>query len=248
MLVIGNWKLHGSKADNATHVQAMVKNLKADLKNELVICPPFVYLQQVAELIQDHPQLSLGAQNISDQTQGAFTGEVSAQMLCDMACRYVLVGHMERRLLYGESNAMIAQKYKLALEHGLQAVLCVGETLEEHEQGIAKQVIAEQLRQGIQAVEDQSLLLAPLVAYEPGWAIGTGRHATAQEIFETHQFINELMVSIIAGCAPRVLYGGSVKPDNTKELFNIQYVNGVLVGGASLQANDFVSICHNTGK
>ena len=247
MLVIANWKLHGSKAENINYIQALEKKLQG-LKGEFVICPPVVYLDQICQLGKACPSLKVGAQNISDQQQGAFTGEVSAQMICDVGCRYVLIGHMERRILYGESDHMIAQKYRIACEHGLQAVLCVGETAEQHDRGIAQEVIMNQLCLSMEKIQDSTLLATPIIAYEPGWAIGTDRHATEEEIFEIHQFIYNFLLDSVQGCMPRVLYGGSVKPDNAQMLFNIKYVGGVLVGGASLNVDAFATICREACK
>lgn len=247
MLVIANWKLHGRKAENQTYIRALIKQLEG-VQGKFVICPPAVYLDQISQLVEPCPSLESGAQNISAQEQGAFTGEISAQMVRDVGCRYVLIGHMERRVLYGESDQTLAQKYRIACAHGLEAVLCVGETEEQHDQGIAPEVIGRQLRVGLQAAQNCNSLVSPIVAYEPGWAIGTGRHASAEEILQTHRFIDNFLLDLVPGCVPRVLYGGSVKPDNAEMLFNIQYVGGVLVGGASLDVDAFAKICRAACK
>ncbi len=235
-LVIGNWKLHGSQRENIS----LIKSLKSALDNlpaaEFVVCPPYVYLPQVGELIQGS-NIMLGAQNVSDQESGAFTGEVSAAMLAELSCRYVIVGHMERRTLYSEDNALIARKYTAVQKAGLVPILCVGETLEQHRRGETQTVIAEQLQSCLSPSCDS----APIIAYEPGWAIGTGQSATPEQILEVHRFISDFVSQLIrqASVLPRVVYGGSIKTDNARMLFDINYVNGALVGGASLDALAF---------
>jgi len=239
--VIGNWKMHGSRADNAALIEAIVAGA-ADSGAECVVCPPFVYLHEAGRLLRDSP-VALGAQSVCAETLGAYTGEVSAAMLKDVGCQYVLVGHSERRTLYGENNALVARKFAAAHSRGLVPVLCVGETLAERDANQTHQVIAAQLDAvatlcGIQALQQA------VVAYEPVWAIGTGRTATPGQAQDVHAFIRQRLADQDAKIAAglRILYGGSVKTGNARELFAMADVDGGLIGGASLKADEFVAI------
>jgi triosephosphate isomerase (TIM) len=240
-MVAGNWKMHGSRAENAPLVDALVEVGDA-LGCEMVVCPPFVYLWEVGRHLKDSP-IALGAQNVCAEAPGAFTGEVSAAMLRDVGCTYVIVGHSERRALYREDDALVARKFVVAQAHGLTPILCVGETLEERERGVTREVVARQL-DAVRAVAGAALARC-VVAYEPVWAIGTGKNASAQQAQEVHVFIRDRVAAgdatIAAGL--RVLYGGSVKAANAAELFAEPDVDGGLVGGASLKADEFVRIC-----
>ena len=241
-MVAGNWKMHGSRAENATLVDALVETGDG-LACEIVVCAPFVYLWEVGRHLKDSP-IALGAQDVCAEAQGAFTGEVSAAMLRDVGCTHVIVGHSERRALYREDDALVARKFVAAQGHGLTPILCVGETLEERERGVTREVVARQL-DAVLAVAGVAALARCVVAYEPVWAIGTGKNATAQQAQEVHLFIRDRVAAgdatIAAGL--RVLYGGSVKAANAAELFAEPDVDGGLVGGASLKADEFVRIC-----
>lgn len=242
-LVVGNWKMNGSLQAN----QSLLKELSAGITDAcgvaVAVCVPFPYLAQ-AQVLLAKTSLAWGAQNLSEKDSGAFTGEVAASMLCDFACRYVLVGHSERRTLYGENNALVAEKFAAALAGGLQPILCVGETLAERETGktgevVAKQVAAAIDRAGIAAFSKV------VVAYEPVWAIGTGKTASSAQAQEVHAAIRAQVaradVKVAEGL--QILYGGSVKPSNAAELFGMPDIDGGLIGGASLVVSDFLAIC-----
>ena len=241
-LVAGNWKMHGSRTENAALVDALVEASDA-LRCEIVLCAPFVYLWEIGRHLKDSP-IALGAQDVCAEAQGAFTGAVSAAMLKDVGCTHVIVGHSERRALYREDDALVARKFVAAQAHGLTPILCVGETLEERERGVTSEVVARQL-DAVLAVAGVAALKRAVVAYEPVWAIGTGKNASARQAQAVHLFIRDRVAAgdatIAAGL--RVLYGGSVKAANAAELFAEPDVDGGLVGGASLKADEFVRIC-----
>ena len=241
-LVAGNWKLNGSLES----VRQLVADIKAglgDVKADVAVCPPYVYIPEVAGLLRGS-SLGYGAQDVSDQTSGAFTGEVSAPMLNDFGCKYAIVGHSERRSLYGEGDEFTARKFAAARKAGLIPILCVGELLEEREQGITEQVVARQLDAVIQ-LEGVAALADAVIAYEPVWAIGTGKTASPQQAQDVHAFIRGRIAALDAGVAEKVqiLYGGSVKGANAAELFAMADIDGGLIGGASLQAEEFLTIC-----
>ncbi|WP_105103423.1 triose-phosphate isomerase [Microbulbifer pacificus] len=240
-LVAANWKMHGSKAFAEQLLAELNSGLESDeCSTEVVICPPFPYLCVVAAVAKNAEQVVLGAQNLSEQPSGAYTGEVSAEMLLDCGARYVIVGHSERRSLYGESSELVAAKFAAAKAAGLTPILCVGESLQEREAGKTLDVIARQ----IQAVVELGLTDTwhnAVVAYEPVWAIGTGKTATPEQAQEVHQFIRQQLGE--AGAVTQILYGGSVKAANAAELFARDDIDGALVGGASLQADEFIQIC-----
>jgi triosephosphate isomerase len=245
-LVAGNWKMHGSRAENTALLDAMLSQLDAsrvDAKVEIVVCPPVAYLAEIATKLQGKA-IAVGAQSVCAEAIGAFTGEVSASMLKDVGCRYVLVGHSERRNLYGEDSALVARKFLAAQSQGLVPVLCVGETLQQREAGQAFAVIREQLDAVISAA-GISAFAQSVVAYEPVWAIGTGLTATPEQAQEVHAFIRQSLAAHDAGIAAglRIVYGGSVKGSNAAELFAKADVDGGLVGGASLKADEFLKIC-----
>lgn len=244
-LVAGNWKMHGSLAENA----ALLAALKPALAGvEAVVCVPFPYLAQAqAEL--DGSSIAWGAQNVSEQAKGAFTGEVSTSMLKDFGCRYVIVGHSERRSLYGESDAMVARKYLAVQAAGMTPILCVGESLEEREAGVTETVVARQLDAVIEAAGVASLSQA-VVAYEPVWAIGTGKTASPEQAQAVHAFIRSKIAALDAAVAQQLViqYGGSVKATNAAELMAQPDIDGGLIGGASLVAEEFVSICRAAAK
>jgi len=227
-LVAGNWKMHGSRESNRALLDSLLKGLADPGGVECAVCVPFPYLGQVGERLAGTP-LRLGAQNVSEHAQGAYTGEVSAAMLAEFGCRYVIVGHSERRHLYGEGDAQVAAKFAAAEKAGMTPILCVGETLEEREAGKTEAVVARQLG----AVRFESGVLA----YEPVWASGTGRNATAEQVQEVHGFLRGRVPA-----QTRILYGGSVKPQNAAAIFAMADVDGGLIGGASLAARDFLDI------
>ena len=237
-LVMGNWKMHGNLADNAK-LLAGVRAGAAKVSNaQLAVCVPFPYLAQAAESLKGST-VSWGAQDVSAQAQGAFTGEVSGAMLQDFACRYALVGHSERRSLHGESDQLVADKAKAALASGITPVVCVGESLAERDANQVLAVIQRQLAPvfalGAEAVKKMVL------AYEPVWAIGTGRTATPEQAQEVHAAIRAALKAIAAEQV-QILYGGSVKAANAASLFAMPDIDGALVGGASLVADDFLAI------
>lgn len=243
-LVAGNWKMNGSVATNMTLIEGIAAGLKGVSSVELLVCPPAVYVQQVGALIGGRA-IALGGQSLSDQEKsGAFTGETHGAMLRELGCRYVLVGHSERRALYGETDAVVAAKFCTAQKLGLIPVLCLGETLEERDGNATESVLARQLGAVLEAAGVEAFAKA-VIAYEPVWAIGTGRNATAAQAQAAHLFVRGLIAQRSASIAAsvRVLYGGSVKPDNANELFACPDVDGGLIGGASLKSDDFLAIC-----
>lgn len=237
-LVIGNWKMNGSLASNEA-LLAEVKALMAQVSVQanLAVCPPFPYLSQVGALLSGS-NLSWGSQDVSAHGNGAYTGEVSASMLWEFGCSWAIVGHSERRAMHGESNELVAQKAKAAALMGLTPVFCVGETLEQRDAGLVQAVIADQLKPLLSLGED--LVARSVIAYEPVWAIGTGRTATPEQAQDVHQAIR-LQLPSGAQDVP-ILYGGSVKPDNAESLFAMPDIDGGLIGGAALKASDFIKI------
>jgi len=231
-LVAGNWKMHGSRTFSSALLDALIAGLGRESSVEVAVCPPFPYLQQASGRLNATP-IALGAQNVSEHAQGAYTGEVSAAMLAELGCRYVIVGHSERRQLYGERDAQVAAKFAAALAAGLTPILCVGETLEEREAGRTEEVVARQL----DAVTKNSSFATAVLAYEPVWAIGTGRNATPEQAQAVHRFLRAR-----AFPETRILYGGSVKASNAAAIFAMPDVDGGLIGGASLVAKEFIEI------
>ena len=228
-------------------IRPLVEGIKAgvanDLHAEVVLCPPFVYLDELSHSLAG-TRIQLGAQNMSEQDPGAFTGEVFAGMLQDYNCRFVILGHSERRTLYAETDARIAKKFAQANRHELQPILCVGEYLEEREANETDEVIARQLDAVIDHCGIEGFTNA-VIAYEPVWAIGTGKTATPDQAQEVHAFIRLRLARHDEAIADnlRILYGGSVKAGNAKELFNMPDIDGGLIGGASLVTEDFLAIC-----
>lgn len=243
LLVAGNWKMHGSRDMAAALIGDIVSGTDRLSAADVVVCPPFPYLALAQRLLVDG-SVALGAQNLSEHAQGAYTGEVSAAMLAESGCRYVIVGHSERRTLFGESDAMVARKFGAAQRSRLVPILCVGETLDERESGQTDAVILRQ----VQAVMDVAGVEAfndAVIAYEPVWAIGTGRTASPEQAQAVHALIRRTIAerdATIAG-ALRVLYGGSVKASNAASLFGMPDIDGGLIGGASLDGDEFLSIC-----
>ena len=242
-LVAGNWKMNGGLATNLQLLQAVVSGVAALRDVSVAVCVPFPYLAQ-AKSVLSGTTVGWGAQNLSEKSSGAYTGETSAAMLNDFACQYVLVGHSERRSIYGETDALVAEKFAAALASGLIPVLCVGETLAERESGKTADVVAAQMAAVLERVGVAAFAKA-VVAYEPVWAIGTGRTATSEQAQEVHAAIRAQVAREDAAVAEglQILYGGSVKPSNAMELFGMPDIDGGLIGGASLVAADFLAIC-----
>ena len=241
-LVAGNWKMNGNISANSDLVAGIRAGMPDTDRVKVLICPPFPYLAAAAEAIQGS-SLLLGAQTVSEHASGAFTGEIAPEMLRDVGCTYVLVGHSERRALYGESSQAVADKFAAALEAGLKPVLCVGETLAEREAGNTEAVINEQLTAVLSTVGIEAFVSA-VIAYEPVWAIGTGMTASPQQAQDVHAHIRGVLAEQSADLAEKIqiLYGGSVKGDNAAGLFTMPDIDGGLIGGASLKANDFLAI------
>jgi len=241
-LVAGNWKMHGSLAENEALLSGLLAGM-GGVKAGVAVCVPFPYLAQ-AQARLTGSAVAWGAQNMSQQARGAFTGEVSASMLADFACAYVIVGHSERRALYGESDELVAEKYAAAQAAGMTPILCLGETLSEREGCITEAVVARQLDAVVAKCGVASLARA-VVAYEPVWAIGTGVTASPNQAQVVHAFIRARVRALDAGVAADLIiqYGGSVKANNAAELFGQPDIDGGLIGGASLNVEEFLAIC-----
>ncbi len=241
-LIVGNWKMNGSLGANRDLLNALVAGMTAgDAVCDVAVCVPSVYLQQVQALLAS-TAIKWGAQDVSAHEQGAFTGEISASMLKDFACRYALVGHSERRQYHGESDAVVATKAQRALASGITPIVCVGESLAERESGQTMAVVKRQLAAAIHAVGH--CVTEIVVAYEPVWAIGTGRTASPEQAQEVHAV---LRAQLLAACgrsapSPRILYGGSMNASNAAQLLSQPDIDGGLIGGASLKAADFLTI------
>jgi len=242
-LIAGNWKMHGSRAENAELIEALLLGLPDQVPFDIAVCPPFVYLWEVGRQLKSS-SIALGAQSVCAEQVGAFTGEASAAMLKDVGCQYVIVGHSERRAIYKEDDALVARKFLAAQSQGLLPILCVGETLEERERGQTMQVVSRQLT-AVLDLAGVAALRTAVIAYEPVWAIGTGKNATPEQAQEVHAHIRNAIAARDAKIAAgvRILYGGSVKAANARELFAMPDVDGGLVGGASLKADEFLKIC-----
>ena len=242
-LVAGNWKMHGVLKSNLQLLKGVLAGAAALRGVAVAVCVPFPYLAQ-AQSVLTGTSVAWGAQNLSEQAQGAFTGEVSATMLQDFGCRYVLVGHSERRSIYGESDDLVAEKFAAALASGLHPILCVGETLAQREAGKTVEVVSAQIDAVLKRV-GVAVFANAVVAYEPVWAIGTGRTASSAQAQEVHAAIRTQFAKADAKVAAglQILYGGSVKPANAAELFGMPDIDGGLIGGASLVASDFLAIC-----
>ncbi|MDZ7643764.1 MAG: triose-phosphate isomerase [Woeseiaceae bacterium] len=241
-LVAGNWKMNGSRAANRGRLQEIRDGFRGPESVRLLVCPPFPYLPDAISALVGSA-VAVGAQNVSQHENGAYTGEVAASMLQDIGCSHVIVGHSERRALMGESSDIVAAKFLAALSQGLQPILCVGETLEERESDRTEEVIDEQL-DAVLAAAGVSAFANAVVAYEPVWAIGTGRTASPQQAEDVHAHIRARIAAHDSNVAERLqlLYGGSVKGDNAGGLFGQPDIDGGLIGGASLKATDFLAI------
>lgn len=241
-LIAGNWKMNGSKSASAELVQALAAGIRGSAA-EMLVCPPSVYLDMTRQWIGSAP-IALGAQNLASvEGSGAYTGEISGAMLADIGCQYVIIGHSERRTLYGESDEIVVDKFRVAQAAGLTPILCVGENLEQREAGTTDSVVSRQVNAVIDAL-GVGVFSGAVIAYEPIWAIGTGKTASPDQAQAVHAMIRGLIAGqdAIIAAALRVLYGGSVKGSNAGDLLSQQDIDGGLVGGASLDAADFLAI------
>jgi len=241
-LIAGNWKMNGTKASVERLLAEVVAGAGAIQRSEVAVCPPYPFLQMAAQALAGS-NVRLGAQNLSTEASGAFTGEVAGPMLAEFGCKYVIVGHSERRAMYGEDDALVARKLAAAHAAGLTAILCVGETLEERERGDMEKVVGGQIDAIIQ-ISGIGAFDVLEVAYEPVWAIGTGKTATPAQAQEVHAFIRNRLAGHSAPIAAktRILYGGSMKASNALELLSQPDIDGGLIGGAALVAADFLAI------
>lgn len=246
-LVAGNWKMHGSRASTQLLIEGIKGGVHLVETAQVIVCPPVIFLAEIETMLAG-THIKWGAQNLSHEPAGAYTGEISAVMLLDFGCEYVIVGHSERRTLYGESDALVAQKFARAKQAGLKPILCVGEYLKEREDGSTEAVVSRQLDAVLDLVGVDALA-GSTVAYEPVWAIGTGRTATPEQAQEIHAFIRAHIAARSAKIANglQILYGGSVKASNAGELFSRPDIDGGLIGGASLDTDEFLTICRAAG-
>lgn len=243
-IVAGNWKMNKNLSESVQLASEIVKAVSS-LNNgvEVVVCPVFTHLEAVKEVIKNS-NVKLGAQNCYPADSGAFTGEVSGSMLKAVGVEYVILGHSERRQYFKETNEFVNQKIKHVLLHGMKPIYCVGETLEERESNTTHKVVTEQIEKGLAGISADEMKNV-VIAYEPVWAIGTGKTATPDQANEVHELIRNLLVKLVGDSANEITiqYGGSMKPDNAKELLAKPQINGGLIGGASLKAGDFLAIC-----
>ncbi|RPI76292.1 MAG: triose-phosphate isomerase [Ignavibacteriales bacterium] len=243
-VIAGNWKMNNDLSESQnliTKLTSGLSNLK--LNCDVIICPPYTSLSEANSLIKN-TIVKLGAQNVYHEDNGAFTGEVSPQMLKSVGCEYVIIGHSERRTIFKESNETINKKVKKALEHSLKVIFCIGETLEEREKNITNDVVKKQVTEGLEGIDEKEMSNI-IVAYEPVWAIGTGKVATPQQAQDVHKFIRQLIENKYSSSVAddlTIQYGGSVKPDNAEELLSQPDIDGALVGGACLKAESFIGI------
>ena len=246
-IIAGNWKMNGSRSS----IKELLDGIKAgmgDVKSaDVAVCAPSIYLSDVSAQLEGS-DVAWGGQNLSTEASGAFTGEISAGMLLDFNCKYVIVGHSERRTLYGEDDALVAKKFEVARQAGLIPILCIGETLEERESGVTNEVCARQMNAVIET-SGVAALADAVVAYEPVWAIGTGKTATPEMAQETHAAIRAMIAEKDADVAAkvRIQYGGSMNAGNAADLLAMEDIDGGLIGGASLKADDFLAICKAAG-
>lgn len=243
-IVAGNWKMYKDKSETIELISQLKEKLsRAQVKTQVIICPPFTSIELAGELIKN-TNIRLGAQNVHSEVEGAFTGEVSAKMLKSFGVEFVIIGHSERRTYFNETDDFINKKIKRAIEYGIKPIFCLGETLAERESGKTFNVVESQLRNGLRNISE-SELKEIVIAYEPVWAIGTGKTATPQQAEEVHSFLREKIGEMYNKSIAeeiRILYGGSVKPENARELFSQPDIDGGLVGGACLKADSFYQI------
>jgi len=246
-IIAGNWKMNKTQAEARVLVEDLLRDIGRFDAAEIVLCPPFTALAAVSELLSTETNLRLGAQNLSEHASGAYTGEISAAMLKELYVRYVIIGHSERRHYQNENNALINRKIKAALAAEIKPIVCIGETLPEREASHWKKVLETQLTEGLAGFTEEQLADIVL-AYEPIWAIGTGKTATPAQAEEAHQFIRQQVGKLFSAAASdrvRIQYGGSVKPENARELLTQPNIDGALVGGASLDGRGFTAIIKN---
>ena len=243
-LIAGNWKMYKTVAEAADLVEALLRGVNAGGDREVLVCPPYTALHAVSALVQDSP-IALGSQDVFPEEQGAYTGAISPLMLRDLGCTYVIVGHSERRQIFGDDDALINRKLHAALAHDLRPILCVGETKPQRDAGDAERVVVQQVRAGLAGVSAEQMRNV-VIAYEPVWAIGTGDTATPADAQAMHATIRQTLTELYGDIAQqiRIQYGGSVKPDNVDELMAQPDIDGALVGGASLKADSFLRIIH----
>jgi triosephosphate isomerase len=241
--IAGNWKMYKTASEAVSLAGALVSALSSESAKKVMIAPPFTALHAVRDALKGS-RILLGAQNASAELEGAHTGEISLRMLRDVGVTVVILGHSERRHVYGENDALVNRKIRLALAEGFEAILCVGETLDERQSGVTEKVVETQTRAGLSGVSESELARV-VIAYEPVWAIGTGKNATPQDADAVHKFIRGLVGGMYSAAAAQSLviqYGGSVKPENIRDLMAMENIDGALVGGASLKAETFLPI------
>lgn len=238
-LVVGNWKMNGNSRENANLLTAITQGWQGERGADVVLCPPFPYLHQVQESLRNS-SIKLGAQTVSKHEKGAYTGEVSASMLADLDCKFVIIGHNERRRMQHESDLQVAQKFVAVQSSGLIPILCVGESLQDREKGLHLETIRRQL-DAVFTYAGKDVFDKAVLAYEPVWAVGTGKTATPEQAEEVHKFMRSQLGDLASDV--RILYGGSVKAHNAQQLFALDDIDGALLGGASLDANEFLAIC-----
>lgn len=242
-LMAANWKMYKTAGDAAMTARELVRTTILPPDREMALFPPYTALHAVSAALNGSAECFLGAQNLYPKPQGAFTGEICPEMLLDAGCVFALAGHSERRHVMGESDEFVGRKVAFGLESGLSMILCVGETIDERRRGRLEEVLARQVHTGLEAVSKATSPQVLALAYEPVWAIGTGEVATAGDIAEAHTLLRSMLTRILdQGDAVRILYGGSVKPENCAEIIHVDNVGGVLVGGASLDAGSFSRI------
>ena len=242
-VIAGNWKMNKDLNESQNLVSGIIGGLGNDNKCEVIVCPPFTSLREVHLLIKNTP-IKLGAQNVYFENEGAFTGEISAGMLKSVGCEYVIIGHSERRTIFGETDELINKKIKKALASDLKVIFCIGESLTQREEGTTNNVVESQLQKGLVGISSEELKNV-IIAYEPIWAIGTGKTATPEQAQEVHAFIRQYITGKYSKESAEkmiIQYGGSVKPDNASSLLYQPDIDGALVGGACLKADSFLSI------
>ncbi|KAF0151814.1 MAG: triosephosphate isomerase [Ignavibacteria bacterium] len=242
-VIAGNWKMNNDLNGTVSLISELKKGVTELTKAEVIVCPPFTSLETAQTLLKDSI-IKFGAQNMYFEESGAFTGEISPSMLKSVGCEYVVLGHSERRTIFGETDQIINKKIKAAVKHGLKPIFCIGETLEEREKGITFEICERQIRFGLEGLTEAELSDL-IIAYEPVWAIGTGKTATNEQAQEVHAFIRGLVSKLLSETFAQKLviqYGGSVKPENAKELLAQTDIDGALVGGACLKADSFLKI------
>jgi len=248
-IIAGNWKMYKTISEALDLVDGLKQELKGETAVDIVICPPFTALSKVAEAVKGS-NIACGAQDVYWQDEGAFTGEVAPKMLTDAGCRFCIVGHSERRTYFNETNSTVNNKIKALLKHGITPIMCVGERLEERDSGKTFEVIRDHIEGGLSGLSGKEVLKI-VIAYEPVWAIGTGRNATPEQAQEAHKFIRELLKKAYGedvSSKVRIQYGGSVKPDNIRAIIGGEDIDGALVGGASLKVKDFAEIVRQSAK